>query len=139
MENKSLGFIGGGRITRIILQALKNKSARLDNITIFEPDAGTLERLLNLYPGIKAAGSTETAARQEVVILAVHPPVIMETLNKIREAINAETIILSLAPKITADKMADVLPTRKIMRMIPNATSFSNDGFNPASFHRDFP
>jgi pyrroline-5-carboxylate reductase len=43
--------------------------------------------------------------------------------------------VVSLAPKITLEKMASVLPTKKLVRMIPNATSFSNDGFNPVSFH----
>jgi pyrroline-5-carboxylate reductase len=59
MKNKSLGFIGGGRITRIFLQASKNKSVNLDNITVYEPDAGNMDRLLDLYPEIKAAGSPE--------------------------------------------------------------------------------
>ena len=31
MENKKLGFIGGGRITRIILQAFRNKNMDFDS------------------------------------------------------------------------------------------------------------
>ena len=139
MKNKSLGFIGGGRITRIFLQASKNKSINLENISVYEPDAGNMDRLLELYQEIKAAGSPENAAQQEVVILAVHPPMIMDSLNRIKEVVNSGTIILSFAPKFTTAKIADVLPTRKIMRMIPNATSFSNDGYNPVAFGRDFP
>jgi pyrroline-5-carboxylate reductase len=139
MKNKSLGFIGGGRITRILLQAFRNKSVKLDNIAVFEPDSGILQKLQDLFPEIKPEGSPEGTARQEVVILAVHPPVIMDTLNKIKGVVNAETFIVSLAPKITTGKIADVLTANKVMRMIPNATSFLNDGFNPVSFHRNFP
>ncbi len=34
-----IGFIGGGRITRIILQAFQNKSIDFNEISVFEPDA----------------------------------------------------------------------------------------------------
>lgn len=33
--------------------------------------------------------------------------------------------------------MASVLPTQKLARMIPNATSFINDGYNPITFSSD--
>jgi len=34
--------------------------------------------------------------------------------------------------------MASMLPTDKIIRMIPNATSIINEGFNPVCFHLSF-
>jgi pyrroline-5-carboxylate reductase len=79
--------------------------------------------------------SANEVATQDVVFLAVHPPVMLETLQTIKDAVNESSIVVSLAPKITLEKMASVLPTKKLVRMIPNATSFINDGFNPVSFH----
>ena len=35
-------FIGGGRITRIFLQAFKNKSVKFDSIRVFDPDEDIL-------------------------------------------------------------------------------------------------
>ena len=139
MESKSIGVIGGGRITRIFLQAFRNKSFKPRIILVYDPDSSNMNRLSEHYPEINSAGSPEDAARQDVVILAVHPPVMIDSLNKIREFVTGETIMLSLAPKITTSKMAGLLPTQKIMRMIPNATSVINDGFNPVAFNRNFP
>lgn len=138
METKKLGFIGGGRITKIFLQAFKNRSVEFDSISVFEPNGGILHSLKNQFPYIKTADSAVVPAKQEIVVLAVHPPVMMETLEVIKDAVNKNTVILSLAPKINIDKMTAVLPTRKIVRMIPNATSLMNEGFNPVSFHNAF-
>ena len=138
MKTKTLGFIGGGRITRIILQAFKNKSTQFDSIVVFDPDSQTTDTLKKQYLEIEIAGSLETAAKQDVVFLAVHPPIMMETLDKIKDVVNDESVVISLAPKIALDKMAQVIPKSKLIRMIPNATSYINKGYNPVTFHDSF-
>lgn len=134
MRTQSLGFIGGGRITRIILQAYQNKGVDFSSITVFEPNKETALRLKKQFPGITLSETHLVAAKQDIVFLAVHPPVMMETLEKIKKSVTGNTMVISLAPKISIEKMTSVLPTRKIVRMIPNATSFINKGYNPVSF-----
>lgn len=138
MESNSIGFIGGGRITRIFLQGLSNKKALPENVKVFEPNAEILKALQTDFPIVEAAGSAAVAAGQDLIFLAVHPPMMMETLQAIKETVGESTVVVSLAPKITLEKMASVLPTKKLARMIPNATSFINDGFNPVTFSVDF-
>jgi len=58
----------------------------------------------------------------------------METLQGIKETIKKTTVVISLSPKITIEKMSTVLPTKKLARVIPNATSFINDDYNPVTF-----
>lgn len=70
--------------------------------------------------------------------MALHPPEIMGVLNVIKDVLNNESIVLSLAPKITIGKMSELLPTKKLVRMIPNATSFISKGINPVHFHESF-
>lgn len=139
MKVKNLGFIGGGRITRIFLKALNNKSVKFESIVVYEPDARVSGFLKDQFPDIELADNPERPGKQDLVILAVHPPVMMEALNAIKPAVHEGTMVLSLAPKITLEKMASLLPTRKIVRMIPNATSIINMGYNPVSFHDFFP
>lgn len=136
MKPPTLGFIGGGRITKIILQAFKHKSLDFKTVVVFEPDKKTSELLKKQFPEIQIADSLATTAVQEIVFLAVHPPVIMETLEKISTAISENTILISLAPKISLDKMASVIPSKKLVRMIPNATSYMGKGYNPVSFYK---
>ncbi|MDD4108870.1 MAG: NAD(P)-binding domain-containing protein [Prolixibacteraceae bacterium] len=135
MKAKSTGFIGGGRITKIFLQGFKNRSVKFDPVKVYEPDTETLTRLKNNYPEIEIAATPEEAAKSKVVFIAVHPPQVMETLEKIGGAVNEESIVVSLAPKLTIEKIASKVKTVNIVRMIPNATSYINKGFNPLAFH----
>ncbi len=135
MKTKSLGFIGGGRITRIFLQAFVNKKAIFESISVFDSNPETLRTLKQKFPFIQIVDSASEAARKDIVFLALHPPVIMETLEKIKEDVTEQTIFISLAPKITIDKISSVLwPIQQIVRLIPNATSIINHGYNPVCF-----
>lgn len=138
MKTQHLGFIGGGRVTRIILQALKNKKVEFESILIYEPNDETAAGLKNSFPEIALAATPHDAAGQDIVFLAVHPPVMMETLGNIKDTVTADTVMISLAPKIPIAKMEDILPAGRIVRMIPNATSYINKGYNPVTFNTAF-
>jgi pyrroline-5-carboxylate reductase len=135
----SIGFIGGGRITRILLQAFRNKNLKFREIVVTDPNPEALEKLKSCYPSFRIADA-ETAASRDIVFISLHPPVIMDVLENTRSKIKGNAIVISLAPKITLSKISSKLGHgQKILRMIPNATSFINEGYNPVSFAQDFP
>jgi len=137
MKTKTLGFIGGGRITGIILQAFVNKKAIFSSISVFDTNTATLQSLKEKFPFIEILNSAPEAARKDIVFMALHPPVIMETLQDINKDVSQQTIFISLAPKITIQKIASILlPVQHIVRLIPNATSVINQGYNPVSFSK---
>jgi pyrroline-5-carboxylate reductase len=138
MELKSLGFIGGGRITKIILQALANKQIELPSVLVCDTNSEVLNALKKQFPKIQVTDSCELAAKQEIVFIALHPPVIMETLEQIKESVSVKTQVVSFAPKISIEKVASKLTTKNIARMIPNATSYINEGYNPVSFSAEY-
>jgi pyrroline-5-carboxylate reductase len=139
MKTKSLGFIGGGRITKIFLHALGIQENRSGSIVVCDTNKVVLEEIKKQFPSVQISDSCDMAAKQEIVLIALHPPVIMETLEKIKNSMDGKTIVISLAPKINFDRLAGILPTTNIIRMIPNATSIIHEGFNPLSFHPLFP
>jgi len=138
MELPTIGFIGGGRITRIVLQALANKRIDLPSVQVCDTSQEVLEDLRQRFPDIRTNASCEAAAAQEVVVIALHPPAIMETLEKIKASVSGKAQVLSFAPKIGIGQMAALLPTPNISRMIPNATSCINEGFNPVAFSKEY-
>jgi len=138
MELKSVGFIGGGRITKIILQAFANKQIELPSFQVCDTNPEILKALGKQFPKIQTTGSCESAAKQEIVFIALHPPVIMETLDQIKTSVSKKTQVVSLAPKISIEKISSKLVTTNIARMIPNATSYINEGYNPVSFSAEF-
>jgi len=136
--NKSLGFIGGGRITRIFLQAFRNKNVNFNSIVVFDTNTEVLESLKKQFPGIKTVNEVITPALQNIVFIALHPPVIMETMELIKDSITDKSVVVSLAPKISFEKLLGKLKTNNIARMIPNATSFINEGYNPVCWAKGF-
>ena len=134
---KSIGFIGGGRITKIILQAFKNQTQELGKVLVFDINAEVCQALKQKFPNIEIS-DINAVVNQEIVFISLHPPVIMETLGKIKEMVKKESIFISLAPKITIDKISTAIGNKNIVRLIPNATSFINQGYNPICFENDF-
>ena len=138
MKTQTIGFIGGGRITRIILRSFQNKSIEFKKIAVYEPKDETATSLKKQFSNIDLASSPGAAAGQNMVFLAVHPPQIMETLEKVKDALSKDSTVISFAPKITIEEIASSIPTKKIIRMIPNATSYINEGVNPFTMHSSF-
>ncbi len=137
MKTNALGFIGGGRITKIFLQAFLNVQEAFESIVVFDTNPEVVSALKQQFPEITVADNVEQVARQSTILIALHPPVIMETLDKIAGVIATNALIISLAPKITIEKISMKLKTNNVARMIPNATSYINDGYNPIAYHPD--
>lgn len=135
--NKSIGFIGGGRITRIILQAFKNRNKELDKIMVYDVNRETCKRLNQDFPAIRISDLNSTSIR-DIVFIALHPPVYKETLNQMKKIVRQGTVIISLAPKITISYLTEALGNKNIMRFMPSATSLINKGFNPVCFSHGF-
>lgn len=135
---KSIGFIGGGRVTRILLEAFRNAGFIPSKIVVYDLNNNVAADLQKQFQAVEIA-SLHEAASQDMVFIALHPPVIMDTLELVKEVIKAGSCVISLAPKITIEKISDKLNGhRNIARMIPNATSFINKGYNPVCFSKDF-
>jgi pyrroline-5-carboxylate reductase len=135
---QSIGFIGGGRVTRILLQAFKNKNAQFSKIVVTDTNPDVTGNLKKSFPDIQVDNASSTAL-QDIVFISLHPPVVMDTLDLIKGSINSNTIIISLAPKITITKISSKLnKVKNIARLIPNATSYINEGYNPICFSPDF-
>jgi len=136
--NKSIGFIGGGRVTRILLQGFRNKNVNFERIAVTDTNPDVMVKLKEKFPEV-GSSDPKTAARQEIVFIALHPPVVMDMLELLKDEIRSESIIISLAPKINLPKLSMKLGhVKNLARLIPNATSYINEGYNPVTFASEF-
>ena len=137
MKTTPIGFIGGGRITKIFLQAFANKIRTFEKVLVFDTNPEVLEKLKKQFPAVQAV-TLDEVSKQSTLFIALHPPVIMDVLEKIAPLVAPETTVISLAPKISIGKIQSKLKVKNVARMIPNATSYINQGYNPISFAPDF-
>ncbi len=134
----SLGFIGGGRVTKILLQGFKNKDVKFEKVIVTDTNPEVLTNLKKQFPEI-VTSDAKSAAGQDIVFIALHPPVVMDTLELIKNDVKSGTTVISLAPKINLPKLAMKLGhVANLARLIPNATSYINEGFNPVTFAKWF-
>jgi len=67
--------------------------------------------------------------------LAVHPPVVADVLPHLTPYLQANALLVSLAPKFTISQLSQMLGGfSRIARMIPNAASMVGHGYNPVVF-----
>jgi len=135
MNTKSVGFIGGGRVTRIFLESWKRANATPAKVVVSDCNADTLAKLKARCPNIETAAVNGLAASQDMVFLAVHPPAMADVATSIKAILKPGALVVSLAPKFTIGKLTELLGGfARLARVIPNAPSVVNFGFNPVTF-----
>jgi len=133
---KSIGFIGGGRVTKIFLQAFQNRNFSLKKVAVHDINSDASEKLKQKIPDVSITDLKSVSSR-EIIFIALHPPAIMEILASIKGIVKSSSVVISLAPKITLNKISSNLENKNVVRMIPNATSVINQGYNPVCFAPD--
>jgi pyrroline-5-carboxylate reductase len=131
---RSIGFIGAGRIARIMLEGWQRAGCLPPLVVVHDASAAAATRLAEAVPGV-VAGSLDAAAAADLVIVGLHPPVLAEVLAKIGPLLRPEAILLSLAPRA---KFADLERLAggfaRLARQNPNAPSIVGEGYNPIAF-----
>lgn len=129
----SIGFVGGGRATRFLVEGWKAAGQLPTTIHVADSNAQVLDMLVADFKGI-VRSTTAQAACCELVVLAVHPPAMKEAMEAVKPHLDPTAVVLSLAPKFSASAIAAALGTARIVRMIPNAPSAIGRGFNPVAY-----
>jgi len=128
-----VGFIGGGRVARVLAGGWRHAGVFPVDVLVSEPDDTAFGKLAELCPDVRRA-SMEEAAAAAVVFVALHPPVLVSGMPALRACLDAHAIVVSLAPKIPLSTLTAGLGTPHVARMIPNAPSIIGRGFNPVAF-----
>ena len=137
MDIKSIGFIGAGRVTKIILGGLKRASSIPENIVVSDTNIDALNKLQSDYPQISITRDNKEAAMQEIVFVALHYPLLNTILIEIKPHLKPGSILVSLTAKVTIEQISVMLGGfQRIVRMTPNAPSIINEGYNPVVFSK---
>lgn len=136
MFRRSVGFVGGGRITRILLTGFNRVALTPERIIVADRDESAVGRLRSRIDRLEVMpGRNNEAAAQDIIFLAIHPPTFGPVLSEISTALKPSAIVVSLAPKHSFSRLTEMLGGfNRSARMIPNAASLVGAGFNPIAF-----
>ena len=132
---KTISFIGGGRVTYLLLKGLMNSQMNDREIIVCDPNTEALSKIENINYG-KLIASTDNiqGLEAQLIFLAVHPPVVEEVLSQLSGKIDKEAILVSMIPTKSMGYMSGKLTGfNRLIRMIPNAPSAIGMGYNPVS------
>jgi pyrroline-5-carboxylate reductase len=135
MRAESVGFVGGGRIARIMLEGWSRADAMPPRVVVSDPNAEVLAALQARFPNVETCvGDNCPAAGQQIVFIGLHPAAFAEGLAGVGAALRPDAIVVSLAPKITIERLTAILGFNRIARANPNAPSIVGAGYNPIAF-----
>ena len=104
----SIGFIGAGRVTRIMLGGWQHKGVDLPSVYVFDQSPEAINSLKEFFPQVQSVSLSEVASKA-LVFVALHPPVIDEILTEIHSHLGKHSVLCSLAPKLRLSMLQEKL------------------------------
>jgi pyrroline-5-carboxylate reductase len=130
LKGKKIVVIGGGKMGSIITQGLiSRKIIAGKDITVTDVDADRL-KFLHSSLGLQVSGENkETVKNADIVILAVKPQNMGQTLKEIAPALNKSKIVISIAAGITTVFVEGYLTKGvHVVRVMPNTPALISAG-----------
>lgn len=135
MENKRIAIIGAGSMGQAILGGLINSGfdpAMVCASTATNKSSKALADKFSLTSfAIEQAEDANSKAclEADIVLLAVKPAKILETLNEIKDSIKAGAVVISVAAGITTKAMEEIIGDKaSVIRAMPNTPSIVGHG-----------
>ena len=132
---KKIGFIGAGNMGGAILGGIVN-SGIIDNEHVIASTKSdkTLERIKNEYKVNVTKDSKEVARFADLIVVAVKPNIYDEVLEEIKDEIDKEKIVITIAAGKTIESVQRIIgEDKKIIRTMPNTPALVGEGMTSIS------
>jgi len=130
LKGEKIAIIGGGKMGSIIAQGLiSRKLVSQKDITVADIDAARLQ-VIRTEMGLQTSGANkETVKKAGIIILAVKPQNMAQTLKEIAPAVNKSKIVISIAAGITTAFVEGYLVKgARVVRVMPNTPALVSAG-----------
>ncbi len=118
---KNIGFIGCGKMASAIISGILN-SNQAENFSITgsevnEEIAKSASDRLNIEV---ITDNKRLAKNSDIVFIATKPNTVADVLNEIKENLNTNTLIVSIAAGVCTEKIEKIVPKNRVIRIMPN-------------------
>lgn len=134
-----IGFIGTGNMGSGIIKGLINSNfVSASDINVYDLDKVKIENLVKEYKVLSLNSEIEIVKNSNIVILAVKPHIYPLVLNKIKNDIADDTIILTIAAGFSLEKVESIVGSdKKIVRTMPNTPAQVLEAMTAVSFNKN--
>lgn len=126
-----IGFIGGGKMATAIIKGIINsKWCEPINIFVSDKNEEALKSLNENYHVYTTMDNLEVVKNSNIILLAVKPFVLRDVLNEIKDFVQKDTLILSIAAGISIKTIQEILGDVAVIRIMPNTPALVNEGMS---------
>ncbi len=122
-----IGFIGMGNMGYALMNGCLDFFEK-DDIKFFDTNTDRCEEIYETTGVNYVSSVKELVETSKYIVLAIKPQVYETALDGVSEWVNDDTIIISLAPGITVEKVKELTSAEKIIRTMPNTAAMVNAG-----------
>jgi len=125
----TIGFIGSGNMAEALIKGvLTAKVCEAEQIFISDIRGQRLAELAQRYKVQPIENNAELAGKVDTLILSVKPQNMVGVLGEIKDNIDDNTLIISIAAGIKTEKIVKVLGDRPVIRVMPNTPALVGQG-----------
>lgn len=127
MNDKKIGFIGGGNMTFAIASGMLGGDYAAANIAVSDPSTEQRERLTETLPGVTINSENAATARHvDCVVLATKPQVLAGVCRDLAADIqHSKPLIMSIAAGVRSNDIEEWLGgDLAVVRVMPNQPAF---------------
>lgn len=130
MQNSTtIGFIGAGNMAYAIISGLINNGVSATQIKISDTNESILSLRKKEFNLEVFTDNTKLCKHCHVIILAVKPQVLSDVCHQLKDTLNSNTLIISIAASIrTRDIDRWLGGNQAIIRTMPNTPALLNQG-----------
>lgn len=130
--NINLGFIGCGNMAKAMIGGIVNsKLYTPNNIMVSNPSNPSLLEVKEKYNVITTNDNVKVAGFADILILSVKPNKYTHVIDKIRNSVKNNAIIISIAPGIGTEKICEYFgKDMKVVRAMPNTPALVGEGMS---------
>ena len=116
-----VALLGGGKMGSALLSGLIGAGWAPGDCSVAEIDPERRRLVEAENPGVRVnAAAVEAVAGADVVVVAVKPAGVVETLKSAADAIGADALVLSIAAGVRIATIEASVPGRPVVRAMPN-------------------
>jgi pyrroline-5-carboxylate reductase len=135
MENNKIAIIGAGSMGGAILSGLVAAGYSADSITASTATTQSAKALAEKFSittfalESSASANSQAAENADILLLAVKPAKVLETLSEIKDTVKSGALVISVAAGVTTSAMEQALGSKaSVIRAMPNTPSIVGHG-----------
>ena len=132
MTQQKVALLGGGKMGEALLAGLVRANGA-DSVVVTEHVSERAAQLRELY-GVRTPSAAEAAAWADTVVVSVKPADVGSVLDGIRDHVDSETLVVSIAAGLPTAFLSSHLPAgQPVVRVMPNTPAFVGAGMSVMS------